>query len=135
MFKFLTVFLALALLFSGAEAVPAKPINPTGYNSLALVREKAKKSRSRTGARTRKKAAPRTGARTPNSDWERAIRTGARGVVVYPNSELNPIEKAQLLAGHSDAEIRLALAIRFLELWTDEELQAEIAARAARKKD
>lgn len=119
MSKIFAVFLSFALLFWGAGGVFASSPKTTTYNPLALVRGKAKKSRSRTGARVRKKRQP---------------RTGARSAPVYPNSELNQIEKAQLLAGHSDDEIKLALALRFLELWTTDELQAELAARAARKK-
>ena len=138
MVRFSIVILCFLLTFSDAKADFVKHRNESSSVALALVRGKAKKRGSRTGARTRKKQPSRTGARgggtIANSDWEKAIRTGARGVVVYPNSILNPIEKAQLLAGHTDDEIRLALAVRLLELWTDEELQAELAARAARIK-
>lgn len=138
MLRFSIAILCFLLCFSDAKADFVKHRNESASAPLALVRGKVKKRGSRTGARTRKKQASRTGARagatTVNSDWEKVIRTGASGVVVYPNSILNPIEKAQLLAGHTDDEIRLALAVRLLELWTDEELQAELAARAARIK-
>lgn len=134
MLRFPIVILCFLICFSGAEGGFVKHGNKSTSTPLALVRGKAKKHHSRTGARKRKKQRPRTGPRNPNLEWEKAIRTGARGVAVYPNSELNQIEKAQLLAGHSDAEIRLALAVRFLEIWTSEELQAEMAARAVRAK-
>lgn len=46
----------------------------------------------------------------------------------------NLIEKAQLLASYSDAEIQTALTCRFLEIWSPEELRAELAARPIRRK-
>ena len=134
MARFSIVILCFLLCFSGAEGGFVKYGNKSTSTPLALVRGKAKKHRSRTGARKRKNRPSRTGARNPNLEWEKALRDGALGVVIYPNSQLNQIEKAQLLAGYSDAEIRTALAVRFLEIWTSEELQAELAARAARAK-
>lgn len=134
MARFSIVILCFLLCFSGAEGGFVKYGNKSTSAPLALVRGKAKKHHPRTSARKRKKRPSRTGARNPDFEWEKAIRTGARGVVVYPNSELNQIEKAQLLAGYSDAEIRTALAVRLLQIWTSEELQAELAARAARAK-
>ena len=47
---------------------------------------------------------------------------------------LNEIERAQLLAAIPDDRIRLALDIRFLELWPEIELEAELARRTVMRK-
>ena len=46
----------------------------------------------------------------------------------------NLIEKAQLLADIDDERIRIALDVRFLSMWSEEELRAEIAAREVRRR-
>lgn len=46
----------------------------------------------------------------------------------------NLIEKAQLLADIDDEQIRIALNIRFLSMWSEEELRAELAAREIRRR-
>ncbi|MBL8186600.1 MAG: hypothetical protein JNK38_01260 [Acidobacteria bacterium] len=51
-----------------------------------------------------------------------------------PADQPNEIERAQLLAAIPDDQIRLALAIRFLGLWSNTELEAELARRIVRRK-
>ena len=51
-----------------------------------------------------------------------------------PAGQPNEIERAQLLAAIPDDRIRLALDIRFLELWPEIELEAELARRTVMRK-
>lgn len=53
---------------------------------------------------------------------------------VKQSETINPIEKAQLLASFDDERIRIALDVRFLSMWSEEELRAEIAAREVRRR-
>lgn len=53
---------------------------------------------------------------------------------VRQSETINPIEKAQLLASFDDDRIRAALDIRFLSMWSEEELRAELAAREVRRR-
>lgn len=51
-----------------------------------------------------------------------------------PADQSNEIERAQLLAAVPDDRIRLALDIRFLGLWSEIDLEAELARRAVTRK-
>lgn len=54
---------------------------------------------------------------------------------VRQSETINPIEKAQLLASFDDDQIQTALNVRFLGLYSEEELRAELAAREVRRRN
>ena len=57
-----------------------------------------------------------------------------RKPVVTAQSLPSAVERAQLLAAFSDATIQAELDSRFLKLWTNDDLEAELARRNVRRK-
>lgn len=65
---------------------------------------------------------------------KRKPKVRPKPAVRQSETQPNLIEKAQLLASFDDDQIRTALNVRFLGLYSEEELRAELAAREIRRR-